>query len=112
MLGIAGGTPFVMGGSQIGKTLVTDGWPNSVTVLKAGDLFQVENSLYMNLTDASSNGSGQATLDIWPTARTPADNAPLVVSAPKNLWRLSKGFSWKENEDHLFEIDFSGQEAR
>jgi len=93
--GIGTGTPLVNGGSQTGNSLVTDGWTaNQTGILKAGDWIQLGSGstsrLYKILSDANSNGSGQATFDIWPNLRSsPADNATITVSSPKGLWRLS-----------------------
>lgn len=88
--GTATGTPRVNGANQNkSKELVTDGWSNNTLVLKAGDFFQVDNSLYMVLADVTSNGSGQATIDIFPKARVHADNALLVTTNPKGVFRLA-----------------------
>lgn len=89
--GTAGGTPLVDGAGQSGLTLATDGWPVSTAgVLRAGDMIEVGERLYMITADASSNASGQATLDLWPRLRSsPADNAPVTTSQPRGLWRLA-----------------------
>jgi len=89
--GAATGTPLVLGAGQAGALLVTDGWTAGVTgILKAGDYLQLEDRLYKVLQNASSNGSGQATFDIWPNLRSsPADNAALTVFAARGLWRLA-----------------------
>lgn len=75
--GAGGGTPRVNGGGQSGTSLITDGWPNSTAILKAGDLITIENDrkVYQIVSDVSSNGSGQATLTIYPALRyVPSDN--------------------------------------
>jgi len=87
-LGSPSGTPRVNGASQIGFELITDGWPNSTLVLKAGDMFQIGTSLYRNLSDATTNGSGQATLNIWPQAHNHADNSLITTSSPVGVFRL------------------------
>lgn len=88
--GNAGGTPLVRGASQTGSSLITDGWTGSTAnILKAGDFFQVENRLYMNLQNVSTNSGGEATLDISPPLRSsPADNAPITTSSPKGIFVL------------------------
>jgi len=94
-LGPATGTPLVMGGSQTGSALITDGWTPSLSpIVKAGTLFSLgtgsSTRLYKNLQDANSNGSGQATFDIWPNLRTsPADNAALDFTDPYGLFRMA-----------------------
>jgi hypothetical protein len=98
------GTPLVAGGAQVGGSLDIDGLPLSATnYLLAGDYIQLgtglSTRLYKVLNNVSSNGSGQATLDLWPDLRSsPGDNATVVVSNAKGLFRLS-------NQDQDFTID-------
>jgi|GEM_PF-2150964 len=76
-LGSPSGTPLVNGALQSGVTINTDGWTPSQTVLKKGDWIQFENDakVYSVISDAISNGSGQANLRIFPALRkSPADN--------------------------------------
>ena len=109
-----GSTPLVNGASQNTtyansgdaneQSLVTDGWANSTAVLKAGDVFTLADVYAVNpvskearsflqqfvvKSDASSDGSGGATLTISPAIITsgpyqtvdaaPADNAAITV---------------------------------
>ncbi len=80
--GAGGGTPLVDGASQTGGALVTDGWPNNITnVVRAGDVIKLagDNVVYQNRTDASSNGTGQATLNLVPNLRvSPANDAVIT----------------------------------
>lgn len=93
--GVATGTPLVKGAAQTGDTLLTDGWTISTTgILKTGDWIQLgtgsSSRLHKVLQDANSDGSGNATLELWPGPRTaPADNEAIVVSGAKGLWRLA-----------------------
>jgi len=87
--GPGGNTPRVNGASQTGYVLVTDNWPNSSDILKAGDLIQIDSRLYMNIKDVSSDSSGNATLDIWPSLRGHADNSVIETNNPVGLWRLA-----------------------
>lgn len=116
--GIATGTPLVKGASQTGKTLDTDGWTASKTgILKAGDYIQLgsgsSSRLHMVVTDADSDASGNATLDIWPNLRTsPADNAAIVTSSPKGVFRLAGNrMPWDTDHNKVFDIAFSCIEA-
>lgn len=88
--GVATGTPLVKGASQTGQSLITDGWTASTTnILKAGDYLQIGQRLYKNLSDVDSNGSGEATLDIWPALRdSPSDNESITLENTKGLFRL------------------------
>lgn len=99
--GAIGGTPLVKGASQTGTTLLIDGCTAGVTDwLKVGDMIQLGSGasarLHKVLADVDTNGSGEASLDLWPAIRTaPADNAALVVAAPVGVWRLaSNEMAW------------------
>ena len=93
--GIGTGTPLVNGASQAGDELVTDGWTVSTTgILKAGDWIQLgsasTSTLHKVLDDVTSDGSGNATLNIFPNLRSaPDDNAIITISSPKGRWRLA-----------------------
>lgn len=121
-VGALGGTPLVNGGSQgvtyltakdaKSSSLITDGWSNSVTgLLKQGDVFTIAGVYAVNpvskqstgrlqhftvLSDADSDGSGNATLTVSPAiipvtatiangkayatvTAAPADNAAITV---------------------------------
>lgn len=112
--GTATGTPLVKGASQTGEDLITDGWTNSITgILKAGDWIQLGTTstarLYKVLADANSNGSGEATLTLWPRIFTAwADNAALTISYPKGNFRLTTdGHDWDVDEMKIHGCAFS-----
>lgn len=116
--GIATGTPLVKGASQTGNSLITDGWTISQTgILKRGDWFNLGSGssieLYKNLNDADSDGSGEATLDVWPSLKTvPADNAAITVLNCKGLFRLpSNEMAYAINEARIFGLTIAGTEA-
>lgn len=116
--GVATGTPLVKGASQGGNTLETDGWTSGVTgILKAGDYIQLGSGstakLHKVLDDVNSDGSGNATLTIFPDLRTsPADNAAIVVTSAKGVFRLTSGQTmWDINEASIYGITFGAREA-
>jgi hypothetical protein len=113
--GTATGTPLVNGGSQVGTSLVTDGWtPNVTGILKAGDYFQVGSELKMLVGDVNSNGSGQATLLFEPPLReSPADNAAITVASASCVMRLvdDDQIGWDEDEALFYGISFSAVES-
>lgn len=116
--GVATGTPLVKGGSQTGNELLTDGWTVSTTnILRAGDYIQLGSAssaqLYKVLDDVNSDGSGNATLTLWPDLRSaPSDNATITVSNPKGVFRLSSGAqSWDINEATFYGMTFAAREA-
>ena len=112
--GVATGTPLVNGGSQTGQSLVTDGWTiNQTGILKAGDWLQVGNYLYTVMQDANSDGTGNATFDIWPNLHSaPADNDAITVVNPKGLFRLVEMPTINMTVNHIVEgIQFQAVEA-
>lgn len=116
--GSAGGTPVVNGADQVGGSLVIDGCTADQTGwLKAGDYIQLGSgataTLHKVLQDADSDGSGNATLDIWPYIRTaPSDNATVVVNNAVGRFRLaSNEQSWNVNEASIYGVTFGAIEA-
>ena len=114
----AAGTPVVNGASQTGNELNIDGLPASATgYLKAGDYIQLGSAstarLYKVLEDVDSNGSGEATLNLWPDLRSsPADGAAVVVSSAKGVFRLSNNEAvWTINNAGFYSISFAAVEA-
>lgn len=89
-LGPGGGTPLVKWPDQTGLSLITDGWPNSTTVLNAGDRIGISNQMIPLAIDATTDGSGQVTLVLThPIRSAPADNAPLEIDAPTARYILT-----------------------
>lgn len=86
---------FVGENTARSRVLYTTGWtPNTTGILKAGDWLQLGSGasarLHKNLTDASSDGSGNAVLDIWPALREDvADGAAITVRSAKGVFRLA-----------------------
>ncbi|MGH6719588.1 MAG: hypothetical protein ACREER_09750 [Alphaproteobacteria bacterium] len=115
--GVATGTPLVNGAGQTGNALVTDGWTPTVTnILRAGDYISLAlptQRLYQVVEDASSDGSGNATLSIEPALReSPNNNAALTTTNPFTLFRLtSNEVMWNTDEMSVFGVRFQAAEA-
>ena len=112
------GAPVVDGASQTGQTLAIRGFTASQTnVAKAGDYLQVgigeTQRLHKVLKDANSDGSGKATLDIFPRLReSPADGATIVTSSPEGVFRLmSSETPWRTDQRGLYKIAFAAKGA-
>lgn len=114
----APGTPLVNGADQTGDELVIDGIPTSGDdYLKAGDYIQLGSGatarLYKVLEDVAIDGSGGATLNIWPALRSsPADDATVTVSNAKGVFRLaSNETDWDANQLGIYGTTFAANEA-
>ena len=98
-VGAYAGAPVVSGAGQTGSSLVTSGWSNSIAnLLNVGDVFTVAGVHAINpksrqstgslqqfvvTAAASSNGSGQSTLSIYPPITT-AGAYQTVDASPAN----------------------------
>lgn len=95
---LSGSTPVVNGAGQSGSSLITNGWANSTTVLKAGDIISVVamNSVnplsyrdtsslrsFVVTQDVTSDGSGNATIPVNPPINFDTTSSfQTVVNAP------------------------------
>lgn len=102
------GVPVVKGLGQSGATLEIDGAPAGVAgYLLAGDLLQITcagvERLHTALQDVSTNGSGEASIDIWPRLRAaPVDNSAVVLFSPKGTFhRMSPVTDWQAGSDRI-----------
>jgi hypothetical protein len=84
-------TVRVQGAGQTGRSIITDGWPNSTAVLSAGDYVTINDQLVQLTANVTSNGSGVATLTFEPPIRTaPADDALVEYRNPYALMYLTE----------------------
>jgi hypothetical protein len=111
-------TITVDGATSSGNAINIQSAPLSQTgYLKAGDYMQIgsgaSRQLFKVLTDTDTDGSGTATVDVWPNVRTTiADNAPITVESAKGIFRLaSNETSWSVNEASIYGITFGAMEA-
>ena len=116
--GALGGSPLVNGAGQTGDTLTIDGASASVAGwLKAGDWIQTGSgagsALHKVLLDATTNGAGQVTLDVWPSIRTsPANDSVVVTAAAKGVFRLNTSDTeWRIDEMQHYGLVFAAVEA-
>jgi hypothetical protein len=112
------GTPVVNGASQTGDSLDIDGLPLSETgYLKAGDYIQLGSGataqLHKVLEDVDTNGSGEATLNIYPALRSsPTDGSTVVVSDAKGVFRLtSNEMGWDVGLANFYGVTLAAVEA-
>ncbi len=111
------GTPLVNAAFSAGHTLAIDGCPaNVVNYLLRGDYIGMGSGaasrMHMVAENASTNGAGQATLNIWPMLRySPADNTPLVLVNAKTVMRFtSNQRQWSVRPGQILDMTFSARE--
>lgn len=110
---VSGSTLLVNGASQTGTSLVCDGAKVSTLVLKAGDYIEVNNELKMVTDDATSDGTGNITINFSPSLRSsPSDNASITTTNPNCEMKLTEdNVTWSQNTDGTYNISFSGIEV-
>jgi hypothetical protein len=113
--GSGAGTPVVAGAGQKGYTLNTRGWtPGASGVLLLDDYLQIGYRLYsVTLSDVDADGSGNATINIWPPLReSPANGDAITITNTKGLFRLkSNARKWSETTARVYGIQFECKEA-
>lgn len=118
--GSVAGAPLIdntvsTGNAAMSQTLGTKGWtPGAAGVLLTGDYVQVGYRLHRVLDDVDADGSGNATLNIWPSLReVPADGAALGTDNCKGLFRLgSNQRQWSADYTRLTRLSFPILEYR
>ena len=102
------GTPIVSGADQTGEALNVSGLPNNATgYLLAGDYVQLgtgaTSRLYKTLDDVDADGSGLATMNLWPPVRSaPANGATITVSDPVGLFVSPSAVSTWQNRPGFY----------
>lgn len=116
--GEGGGTVTVNGADQTGATLdITGATVSQTDWLKAGDYIQLgagsTSRLHKVLQDVDTDGSGNATLDIWPDLReSPANGLLVTLTDCKGVFRLSSNDrSWNINNTNSYGISFEAVEV-
>jgi len=111
-------TVTVNGADQTGQDLdITSDQASELGYLKAGDYIQLGSgstaTLHKVLVDADTDGSGNATVTLWPHVRTaPSNGATVTVQSTVGRWRLAGNETeWSGNEAMIYGISFSAMEA-
>ena len=110
---IAGSTLLVNGADQTGTSLILDGGANSTLVLKAGDFFSVNNELKMVTANATTDGSGDVTVNFVPSLRSsPSNDASITTVNPVCTMKLTgDSTTYSINTSSIYGISFSGVEV-
>lgn len=108
----ASATPLVNGAGQVGRSLTTDGWPTSSTVLYAGQFVTIGNQLLQLTADITSNSSGQATIQFEPPIRSsPDDNASIEFQNPYCLMYLVEKPALSVEAGYIYSLSLSLRES-
>lgn len=108
----ASATPAVNGAGQTGRSLVTDGWPASTTVLVAGQFVTIEEQLLQLTADVVSNASGQATITFEPPIRvSPVDNSNIEFKNPFSLMYLVEKPYLSVEPGYIYNLSLSLRES-
>lgn len=105
-------TVRVNGANQYGRSLVTDGWPVSTTVLVAGQFVTIDAQLLQLTADVVSDGSGNATISFEPNIRnTPADNTVVYYKNPYCRMYLEEDPSYSVGAGYVYNLSLKFREA-
>lgn len=108
----ASATPLVNGASQTGRSINTDGWPASTTVLQAGQFVTINNQLLQLTANVTSNASGQATISFEPSIRVPTtDNAAIEFKNPYALMYFVEDPSYSVEPGLVYSMSFNLRES-
>lgn len=100
------------GTNQTGRSIATDGWPNSTTVLLAGQFVTINNQLLQLTADVTSNSSGQATLSVEPPVRVAvADNTVVEYKNPYCLMYMVDTPSLSVEPGYVYNLSFQLRES-
>lgn len=105
-------TPRINGAGQTGRSLATDGWPNSTTTLSAGQFVTIGDQLLQLTADVVSNGTGEATISFEPAIRvSPADNALIEYKNPYALMYFVEDAGYTVEPGLVYSISLNLRES-
>lgn len=114
--GAALGAPVCTAGNTTrSRTLLTSGWqPSTNGQLLVGDYLQIGQRLHCVIgSNVDSDGSGNASINIWPAIReAPMAGDSVILSNPTGLFRLQKNQrGWSLAVSKMFGVKFDAKEA-
>lgn len=105
-------TPLVNGAGQTGRSLITDGWPASTTVLYGGQFVTIGNQLLQLTNNIVSDASGNATITFAPAIRvSPADNAAIEFKNPYALMYFLEDPGYSVEPGLVYSMSFNLRES-
>lgn len=115
--GTIAGSPVVDGAHAVRAATLALRGVTAGTTLLAGDYIQVGTGaaarMHKNLNDATADGLGKMTLDIWPTLRSAlSDGAAVITSGCLTTWRLaSNDMPFEVGLRSIYGLTFAAVEA-
>jgi len=108
------GTPVIT--SQTGGTIAVTGASNNKSNwLLAGDYIQIgsgaDATLHKVLENASTNASGQTSLEVWPHVRGTRTESITLSNAVGKFRLMTNETNWSINNASIYGISFSAMEA-
>lgn len=105
-------TARINGANQTGRSLNTDGWPNSTAILSAGQFVTIGNQLLQLTSNVTSNASGQATISFEPAIRvSPADDAIIEYKNPYALMYFLEDPGYSVEPGLVYSMSFNLRES-
>ena len=100
------------GANQTGNELICDGFTAGITIY-AGTYLEFNDEYKMLREDVVVDGSGNATLPIFPSMRAmPPDNEDITFTNPKAIMMLdAQNIQWTGDRAKVVSIQFSFREA-
>lgn len=94
-VGAQGGTPVVNGSGQVGNSLVTNGWSNSVKVLNAGDVISIgtltAGVVAVNPQNRQTTGALRQFVATADVTSDSSGNATIPISGPSGFGIVTAG---------------------
>jgi hypothetical protein len=105
-------TPRVNGAGQTGRSLITDGWPVSSTVLYGGQFVTIGDQLLQLTANVVSDSSGNATISFAPAIRvSPADNSLIEFKNPYALMYFVEEPGYSVEPGLVYSLSFNLRES-
>ena len=106
------GTVSTNAANQVGRSISTNGWPNSTTTLVAGQFVTIQNQLFQLTANVTSDGSGVAVLSVEPPVRTPIPaNAAVEYRNPYCLMYLTDMPSYSVEPGYVYSLTLDLRES-
>lgn len=106
------GTPLVDGATS-SPTIASRGWAANEVLRFAGEYVSIGDQLFMVTADATSDGTGDATLELSPDPRsTFADGQGIEYNSPRGVFQLSDDMaSFQLSQNQVYAVNFNFIEA-